>query len=178
MASKERKTFFFRGEDLWATDKQMEQLRQTSLPNLNDLFSSIYSFYSTAQIKDLLRKQYPSESNEYVTKDEFNELKQQFQKMQTKMETICPAVHILPSAIIDELKVLQTINGISKAFYRFDNNNLTVYLVVNSFSEIILTKISKLEIDFSRKHPELSVEFEPIFHDEEIEENVSMVWEN
>ena len=71
---------------------------------------------------------------------------------------------------------INKIKIINQAYYKVINKTVNFYVIITGFSNNIISKISKMEIELSIEFPTLSIEVMPCFDDEWIKEKSDNIW--
>ena len=103
----------------------------------------------------------------YVSYDDFEDLRIQFEKMEQKIRRI-EGVHSsgeMEIAISDALCQLGEVKGIDEIKNHSENGNLTLLVTVKDFSADLFRRIADVEIALARKYLDLRVEIQPIMRE-------------
>jgi hypothetical protein len=168
MATKPKyKTFYSKGgkmgfeneeNDLSSIPERFSDWQDITVPR-EEIISDILKKFAVSAIK---------ETHQYVTYEEFDELKRRFDKFEQKLALIIEEpVYDNYSAILNEIAT--ELNKLSKrAYYKCSNNQLQIFTILSEFSIDLLDKISEIEVFISKQHPFLSIEIEPVLSLEDI----------
>lgn len=166
---KKYKTLVAKGDQIWIEEEDQ----------LHDLFDRVYGWqdadvmYPKDILKDTIRRYFQSKmekANQYVTRVELNEVKQRISTLEQKLDTVLRISHSpeLDSALGDI--TFETKGLVEKTLYKYQDEQLNVYLISNQFSKELLDRISEIEIALSRKYPHISIELDTVVCADEVPE--------
>jgi len=171
------RTLFAREGRIW-TDEEDPSLISRSLIFPVGAFSS--SADDDFNLDETLRRFFSrreSRVSTFVTYDEFDKLEQRIDKLEDRLSRFSelPPPPNLKVVVEQFVSNIQDLRGITKAYFRYDNKILSLFAVVDQFSSDLLEKISEIEIEISRKYPEISIDIEPVLCDDDIAEGSQLI---
>ena len=150
----------------------MSDWQELNSPLDNELAAK--RFYELAD--HFLKK--PSISRErkayFVTYDDFEELQQKVNRLEHKLnQTFESPPPVELEAVLGEIiSITQGFKENDGAYYKYGNRSLNIYVPLSKFSANILDKLSEIEINLSRKYPNISMEIEPVLCKDDLPEGV------
>lgn len=164
------KTLHSKKGKVWTEGRYTADLRGFRFPgtpisapeDADDFDSDLKNTFST--LVKLLNSGQEPKAESYATSEDIQEINRKLRILGRKLDKnvlsqrssdVNAAVSYLVSQIAD-------LEGVKKVSYRYEEKNLDFFLSVDRFSSDVLESISEIEIEISRRFPDLSVEMKPI----------------
>jgi hypothetical protein len=164
------RTLFARNGKVWIDDEHfpsaITSFARAHVPVDKDDFGEVLKYF----LRNRFTQIRGSKVSSYVTSEEFRKLEKRMKTLEDRLDQITESPKIMDTYAVVNYFVSQTedLKEVRKVYYRHEEKNLDFFLVADHFSSDLLENISEIEIILSRKFPDLSIDIEPLFCDEEV----------
>jgi len=128
-------------------------------------------------LKRMVDSKEEPKTESYATLEDIRELERRIGILERRFgkKTTSQQSDDMNAAVEYLISHIEDLEVIKKVSYRYEEMNLDFFVSVDEFSSDLLENISKIEIELSRKFPNLSIEIEPILCDEEVLEGSHII---